>query len=177
MTFKKRATKSIALALVGVTVITPMLNTVFAMEVNKNQKEIALNSLEEMFSIDEIIAYARYNGAKNNEIESLLELRNTQFYNTIELKERGIASTTIKIAAKFIKNNASKIAGILKKYFRVNISSKSIMTAVDVIFDISGSIDDFLYNFVDYICDTFSIRCPESNKKLVARALRLIIPF
>ena len=38
MSFKKRATKSIALALVGVTIATPMLNTASAMEdVNINQ--------------------------------------------------------------------------------------------------------------------------------------------
>ena len=71
----------------------------------------------------------------------------------------------------------SKIANVLKKYLKINISSKSITTAIDVILDISGTIDELTYNFVDYICDTFRIRCPEKNKKIIARALRLIMPI
>lgn len=55
------------------------------------------------------------------------------------------------------KKNSSKIANVLKKYLKINISSKSITTAIDVILDISGTIDELTYNFVDYICDTFRI--------------------
>ena len=112
-----------------------------------------------------------------NEIEALLELKNMSFNNTSESKERGIATTTIKVAAKWMKKNSSKIANVLKKYLKINISSKSITTAIDVILDISGTIDELTYNFVDYICDTFRIRCPEKNKKIIARALRLIMPI
>lgn len=66
------------------------------------------------------------------------------------------------------KKNSSKIANVLKKYLKINISSKSITTAIDVILDIGGTIDELTYNFVDYICDTFRIRCPERNKKIIA---------
>ena len=67
------------------------------------------------------------------------------------------------------KKNSSKIANVLKKYLKINISSKSITTAIDVILDISGTIDELTYNFVDYICDTFRIN--------VQIELRLIMPI
>ena len=43
------------------------------------------------------------------------------FNNTSESKERGIATTTIKVAAKWMKKNSSKIANVLKKYLKINI--------------------------------------------------------
>ncbi len=51
MSFKKRASKSIALALVGVTVVTPVLKTVSAMENEKSRLEL---NLEEDINFDEI---------------------------------------------------------------------------------------------------------------------------
>ena len=174
---KKFMSKAISIAIVGIMISTPILNTASAMEINRNQKEMSLKDIEEIFDIDEIIQFAKNNGAKKNEIEALLELKNMSFNNTSESKERGIAATTIKVAAKWMKKNSSKIANVLKKYLKINISSKSITTAIDVILDISGTIDELTYNFVDYICDTFRIRCPERNKKIIARALRLIMPI
>lgn len=49
MNFKKRASQSIALALVGVTIATPMLNTVSAMEkdlVTKDNEVAMINSVD-----------------------------------------------------------------------------------------------------------------------------------
>lgn len=47
MVFKKRATKSIALALVGVTLITPIYNTALAMEIS--------NEINNIINYDEVI--------------------------------------------------------------------------------------------------------------------------
>ena len=46
MSFKKRATKSIALALIGVTVAIPTMNTVSAMENSQSYIEVNQNNLE-----------------------------------------------------------------------------------------------------------------------------------
>ena len=78
MSFKKRATKSIALALVGVTIATPMLNTASAMEnqtnnlqkienteiINENGEDISLikaedNSYQAEFNRDKEILFIR----------------------------------------------------------------------------------------------------------------------
>ncbi len=52
MSFKKRATKSIALALVGVTIATPMLNTVSAMEKDLVTKENEVTMINSVDNID-----------------------------------------------------------------------------------------------------------------------------
>ena len=53
-----------SIAIVGVMISTPILNTASAMEINKNQKEMSLKDIEEIFDIDEIIQFAKNNGAK-----------------------------------------------------------------------------------------------------------------
>ena len=71
---KKFMSKAMSIAIVGIMISTPILNTAYAMEINKNQKEMSLKDIEEIFDIDEIIQFAKNNGAKKNEIEALLEL-------------------------------------------------------------------------------------------------------
>lgn len=58
MSFKKRATKSIALALVGITVAIPMLNTVSAMEIENTEVESGIIQLKPL---------------SNNEVDSAIK--------------------------------------------------------------------------------------------------------
>ena len=51
------------------------------------------------------------------------------FNNTSESKERGIATTTIKVAAKWMKKNSSKIANVLET--DVNILLDGQITTTD----------------------------------------------
>ena len=78
MSFKKRATKSIALALVGITVVIPMLNSVSALENNKNSvdnlnviKNTKLYSINSYKSNDENITNSNQLKKTNDKLSLL----------------------------------------------------------------------------------------------------------
>ncbi|MEG0844561.1 MAG: hypothetical protein RSF39_10560 [Romboutsia sp.] len=175
MIFKKRVCKSIALALVTVSVATPFLNSVSAMEKGNTISSIITHNVQEINDLDVLIDFAKSNGLSIEQIGALEEIK-TMTFNDIQ--DQGMdEKSLISNAVKWLKNNITKIQKILKQYFGINITTKWLTTALDVIADISGTLDQLTYNLVDLVCDTFSIRCSEDMKWIIARALRLIMPF
>lgn len=94
MKWKKRITKSITLALVGITFLTPTFNSISAME--KSQIPISRN-VEEM-SIKQMSIYA-------DDKLAMVEDKN----------ERGVATITAKVLRKTLIKYKSKIVTLLKK--------------------------------------------------------------
>ena len=78
MSFKKRVTKSIALALVGVTIAIPMLNTASAME---NSKETYSQKIERVSKSFEDFVYLEDNQYKLDiSVSELSESSKSDFY-------------------------------------------------------------------------------------------------
>ncbi len=179
MSFKKIVTKSISLALVGITISTPTLSSVSAMEKSNDFIPTSINQVvKSINNLDELIKYAKSTGASIHEIRALNDLKDMSFDNSSLYEESNEKkSDIIKTAVKWLKNNLSKVQKFVKTYFGITISVKWLTSALDVIADISGTLDELTYNLVDLICDTFSIRCSENNKWIIARALRLIMPI
>ncbi|MGL5712296.1 MAG: hypothetical protein ACRCX2_04700 [Paraclostridium sp.] len=112
MSMKKRATKSIALALACVTLATPMLNTASAME-----KSVGLNSVSNVITIINQLD-ARTLDAKPEEWNMFVEQLQQGLEN--EPQERGLGDV-LKSALKFIIRNidiipSKTIRDIIKKY-------------------------------------------------------------
>lgn len=97
MSFKKRVTKSIALALVGVTIAIPMLNTVSAME---NSKETYSQKIERVSKSFEDFVYLEDNQYKLDiSVSELSESSKSDFYiynDYINLLNNIIVSNNIK---------------------------------------------------------------------------------
>ena len=97
MSFKKRATKSIALALVGVTIAIPMLNTASAME---NSKETYSQKIERVSKSFEDFVYLEDNQYKLDiSVSELSESSKSDFYiynDYINLLNNIIVSNNIK---------------------------------------------------------------------------------
>ena len=95
MSFKKRATKSIALALVGVTIATPMLNTVSTMETNNleinpsNVQELLLsnNLTEETLLIEKL---KRENFDENTPMNELFSINQVNLIKYEFQKRHGV---------------------------------------------------------------------------------------
>ena len=97
MSFKKRVTKSIALALVGVTIAIPMLNTASAME---NSKETYSQKIERVSKSFEDFVYLEDNQYKLDiSVSELSESSKSDFYiynDYINLLNNIIVSNNIK---------------------------------------------------------------------------------
>ena len=97
MSFKKRVTKSIALALVGVTIAIPMLNTASAME---NRKETYSQKIERVSKSFEDFVYLEDNQYKLDiSVSELSESSKSDFYiynDYINLLNNIIVSNNIK---------------------------------------------------------------------------------
>ena len=97
MSFKKRVTKSIALALVGVTIAIPMLNTASAME---NSKEAYSQKIERVSKSFEDFVYLEDNQYKLDiSVSELSESSKSDFYiynDYINLLNNIIVSNNIK---------------------------------------------------------------------------------
>ena len=97
MSFKKRVTKSIALALVGVTIAIPMLNTASAME---NSKETCSQKIERVSKSFEDFVYLEDNQYKLDiSVSELSESSKSDFYiynDYINLLNNIIVSNNIK---------------------------------------------------------------------------------
>ena len=97
MSFKKRVTKSIALALVGVTIAIPMLNTASAME---NSKETYSRKIERVSKSFEDFVYLEDNQYKLDiSVSELSESSKSDFYiynDYINLLNNIIVSNNIK---------------------------------------------------------------------------------
>ena len=97
MSFKKRVTKSIALALVGVTIAIPMLNTTSAME---NSKETYSQKIERVSKSFEDFVYLEDNQYKLDiSVSELSESSKSDFYiynDYINLLNNIIVSNNIK---------------------------------------------------------------------------------
>ena len=97
MSFKKRVTKSIALALVGVTIAIPMLNTASAME---NSKETYSQKLDRVSKSFEDFVYLEDNQYKLDiSVSELSESSKSDFYiynDYINLLNNIIVSNNIK---------------------------------------------------------------------------------
>ena len=97
MSFKKRATKSIALALVGVTIAIPMLNTASAMENSKEKKKKKIERVSKSF---EDFVYLEDNQYKLDiSVSELSESSKSDFYiynDYINLLNNIIVSNNIK---------------------------------------------------------------------------------
>lgn len=97
MSFKKRVTKSIALALVGVTIAIPMLNTALAME---NSKETYSQKIERVSKSFEDFVYLEDNQYKLDiSVSELSESSKSDFYiynDYINLLNNIIVSNNIK---------------------------------------------------------------------------------
>ena len=97
MSFKKRVTKSIALALVGVTIAIPMLNTASAME---NSKETYSKKIERVSKSFEDFVYLEDNQYKLDiSVSELSESSKSDFYiynDYINLLNNIIVSNNIK---------------------------------------------------------------------------------
>ena len=98
MSFKKRVTKSIALALVGVTIAIPMLNTASAME---NSKETYSQKIERVSKSFEDFVYLEDNQYKLDiSVSELSESSKSDFYiynDYINLLNNIIVSNNIKM--------------------------------------------------------------------------------
>ena len=97
MSFKKRVTKSIALALVGVTIAIPMLNTASAMEYSKETYSLKIDRVSKSF---EDFVYLEDNQYKLDiSVSELSESSKSDFYiynDYINLLNNIIVSNNIK---------------------------------------------------------------------------------
>ena len=102
MSFKKRVTKSIALALVGVTIAIPMLNTASAME---NSKETYSQKIERVSKSFEDFVYLEDNQYKLDiSVSELSESSKSDFYiynDYINLLKIGTNNLKKKIIMKY----------------------------------------------------------------------------
>lgn len=134
MTFKKRFNKSIAIALVGVTVITPTLNTVSAMEKSKiNSKTLSIaqtldynNKFDSTYKI----------GNSEREFANCINLIKTTYANELNnSKERGLVTAIpnlVKKAFKFLMKHINiipfkSLRNAIKKY------GGKIINAIDTV--------------------------------------------
>ena len=114
MSFKKRVTKSIALALVGVTIAIPMLNTASAME---NSKETYSQKIERVSKSFEDFVYLEDNQYKLDiSVSELSESSKSDFYiynDYINLLNNIIVSNNIKNVTEdgFSLQNMTKASG------------------------------------------------------------------
>lgn len=129
MSFKKRAKKSIALALVGVTVAIPMSNTVSAME---NEREIHSKKIESDFKD----SYGEHIGDIAKDIKQYVELKDNQFIlNIPKDKIDGINSSQLNEYKEYLntmnkiieENNITDVS--LEGGFTLEISDSMAMEA------------------------------------------------
>lgn len=97
-------------------------------------------------------------------------------YSGVSQSERSALSSSIKTVLKFIKNNWSKIAPILKKYGIKAAQGKGVVQFIDNllngVIEVSNSIDNAIYTVVDFIAPGL-----DSNvKQIITNAIRLISP-
>ena len=113
MSFKKRVTKSIALALVGVTIAIPMLNTASAME---NSKETYSQKIERVSKSFEDFVYLEDNQYKLDiSVSELSESSKSDFYiynDYINLLNNIIVSNNIKNVSDEMAIESAKINNI-----------------------------------------------------------------
>ena len=113
MSFKKRVTKSIALALVGVTIAIPMLNTASAME---NSKETYSQKIERVSKSFEDFVYLEDNQYKLDiSVSELSESSKSDFYiynDYINLLNNIIVSNNIKNVTEEMAIESAKINNI-----------------------------------------------------------------
>lgn len=100
MSFKKIASKSIALALVGVTVGTPMLKTVSAMENTKNNEVVHnLDELEDV-NFDEI--RQKFENISGKSRSNIVEINEENYQAIINTNTGDITHTYIDVNGEFV---------------------------------------------------------------------------
>lgn len=97
-------------------------------------------------------------------------------YTNLDQGEKGLG-TAVKTVLKFIKNNWSKVASILKKYGVILAEGKGVVEFIDQLLDgvieVSDSIDAAIYAVVDFVAPDLD----EDVKQVIANAIRLICPI
>lgn len=109
MTFKKRATKSIALTLMVITVGTPMLNTVSAMETN-----VLKNTFVQHVENHDVIVKKVIENIELNK-EQIEKDYNNLSKDVSSDSQRGVGSMTAKVVRTLLIKYKSKIITLLKK--------------------------------------------------------------
>ena len=89
--------------------------------------------------------------------------------NSIVVQERSVVS----VAVKWIKNNATKIANVLKKYAIFKGGAEFIIEICDAVAGVSATIDELVYNLVDAIFPSWS----DNTVARVADVIRVLMPF
>lgn len=97
--------------------------------------------------------------------------------DTSNVQERSVISSTVKSALTFLRNNASKVEAVLKKYGITLAEGKGVVAVIDDILDgvieVSDSIDAVIYTIVDTLApDSFE----EGTKQIIANVIRLLLP-
>lgn len=90
MSFKKRASRSIALALVGVTIVTPVLKTTLAMESVSNQYKLESN-FEEKIDFNEI--KQRFRSISTKTKSNIIEINDDNYKATVNTNTGDITHT------------------------------------------------------------------------------------
>ena len=160
-----------AVLLVGVMTVSTVSTTAFAAS-NECQK----NAVRE-------VAAAIITETANSEISEETARKTAQEiiegdydFSGLDNNERGL-SAAVKTALKFIKNNWSKIVNVLKKYGVVVGEGKGVIAYIDQILNgvinVSDSIDEAIYTVVDFVAPGLD----RNVKKIIANAIRLVIPL
>lgn len=159
--------RGIATLLVGTMAIANTPATAFAAD-TATVKEITATTVTEAISNNNISVKTAHKIAE--------EIINSNYdYINLEQEERAVSSA-IKTVLKFIKNNWSKVAAILKKYGVIIAQGKSVTEFVDQLLDgvieVSDSIDAAIYTIVDFVAPDLN----ENVKQVITNAIRLICP-
>lgn len=144
MSFKKRVKKSFTLALIAITILTPLCSTSLAMELdnallNTDVKNMILTEKSDI-SLDEIIK----NVNLNNEAWS------NEFHEENK-QERGLVTITTKVARKMLTKYKTKIITLLKKLPYGNKLSSLFTKHFDKLCSfldkVSGGAEQAIYKF------------------------------
>ena len=140
MSFKKRVTKSIALALVGVTIAIPMLNTASAME---NSKETYSQKIERVSKSFEDFVYLEDNQYKLDiSVSELSESSKSDFYiyNDYINLLNNIDTSIVSKDDSDIQNKITSIAEAKESYLASLSSSDSTQNSTSTSSELLNSI-------------------------------------
>ena len=133
MSLKKKTSRSIAIALVGVSMITPLFNTVSAMESKENEKQVQ--------SVDNIKEQEKISNEINQELSNTIIDLNSYETKKVEKKLSNGETFSLEIAPENKENQLARVSngvwnikwniGVCSCSFKIKVSNNKILSAYD----------------------------------------------